>query len=603
MTHKSTVQMDAEEEVRDSQRRQALKSVYQTADRIITGRTVTVKVVSQSAKPVAYTIGDTITLNAARLDTRSNSSIAQMTGANHHEVGHLLFSPRAGDNLLERINAHAGSRVYYPTYNILEDARIERLLIARHPSMKPFLTLTVTELLVNVDDEDLASSYPLIAGRTYLPGAVRAASRQAYVYPDDVDELDRISQAYARLTFPGDEAEAFALIKAFHALLYNVAPPQQCDSGQTGQTTAPEDADQQRALQVIADDQDDDEDQGDQSGSQGGGEDDDDEDQGDDAPSAKTATVTRSATNGKKRKVRKATVGKIRAVVKQAAKDALDDKEVREAVDNTRKQLTRKDVVTPDENLLKVDLRDVPFSPAALALTRQIGGELRRLISAHEPGWRREQPTGRINLARVMEGRDLTEVFDRWEQGTDDGVDLEAVLLLDASGSMAGVMDVVSEAAGVLQRALVSGGVECSTYGFSPSNPGPFRIYARGDNPRRVKSVEAITWTYVAHALRRAYQTMLVSRARRRLVVILTDGDWDDRSNSEQLIAALQSEKVTVAIAFLDTGSVRNTSSLEQIRQRSGHNADVFRLIESGKDLVPFTREVVTSLLHRPGRG
>ncbi|HSN12629.1 MAG TPA: hypothetical protein VLS51_11030 [Propionibacteriaceae bacterium] len=200
---------------------------------------------------MAYTIGDTITLNAARLDTRSNSSIAQMTGANHHEVGHLLFSPRAGDDLHERLNVinAAGGRMYYPTYNILEDARIERLLIARHPSMKPFLTLTVTELLVNVDDEDLASSYPLIAGRTYLPDAVRAASRQAYVYPDDVDELDRISQAYARLTFPGDEAEAFALIKAFHALIDSVNPPQQC-SANGNQTDDPEDADQQRTLQL-----------------------------------------------------------------------------------------------------------------------------------------------------------------------------------------------------------------------------------------------------------------------------------------------------------------------------------------------------------------
>lgn len=64
-------------------------------------------------------------------------ALGRLTGLNFHELGHALFTPRDGERLGSDL-----ARVF----NILEDQRVERLVIERYPdSERPLTELLTTE--------------------------------------------------------------------------------------------------------------------------------------------------------------------------------------------------------------------------------------------------------------------------------------------------------------------------------------------------------------------------------------------------------------------------------------------------------------------------
>ena len=77
---------------------------------------------------------------------------------------------------------------YLQAANMLEDQRIETLLVARYPSVSPFLTATVARWLGNTP-EAASSNYLLVRGRRYLPLEVRQAFRDLFAVPELIPEI------------------------------------------------------------------------------------------------------------------------------------------------------------------------------------------------------------------------------------------------------------------------------------------------------------------------------------------------------------------------------------------------------------------------------
>ena len=675
------------------QRTSAIGSIYQTADRIITGRPITVTADARVGAAAAWTTGDGIVLNSARLNNLTDKALATMTGANFHELAHALFTPRGGSAIIN----HIRNTGHLEAFNILEDARIERLLVAQFPSMRGFLVHVVVEILVETGD--MGRVYPLIAARGYLPQRLRQACRDAFLQPQHLDEIERITREFARLVFPTDSGAGILLIEEFAELMKTVSIPRTgCSyrdsephsSGKASsvaqQRQLQGQAQQQDANQAAQDAADAAQGQGDPSQGQGqsgqGGDDDGNGatgggGAGTNSGVAKTgslgwdainppdadqdAAAQAGATGGKadptadadadadadagagdpdadadpnadpndvwtdddwdaedlndadlqaatEAAAKVAAANSVRNEALKAAKDAqsdvLKDKSVMENVSDTRRQLAKK-MHVPSQIKDRKGGQHLAFKTNSLATARKVGGEVRRLIETHEAGWETEQASGRLNMARVMQGRDPHEVFDRWDQG-EEGVSLETVVLIDSSGSMQGEqMTMACEAGAVLQRSMASAGVIMSTYTF---NTELTTLYPRGDRPMRVRYVSADNYTHASPGLIEAYRVLHSSSANRKLVVLMTDGAFDDTDTSNDVITLMRREGITVAVCYVKTSYQSRYdqypddpfAQARYERENFGHGSDVFQPISSAADLVPFTREVVTQLLRRP---
>lgn len=176
---------------------------------------------------------------------RDNLSV--WMGVNAHELGHTLYTPRNDSVLVERIKQLLGP---YPrlfrVFNLLEDQRQERLLLAEFPTMRSHL-LSATAFYFypaafgypskGATGNPMAASdggqWPLVAGRTWIDPAVRKRIALEYaVNGGDYRQVARLIGEYQRIGDPGlnDADHAFEVILEVHKLLLDDLPevPQGC---------------------------------------------------------------------------------------------------------------------------------------------------------------------------------------------------------------------------------------------------------------------------------------------------------------------------------------------------------------------------------------
>jgi hypothetical protein len=217
-----------EEEVINDEAIGRLRRVFQRADRVLVGERVNVEIASDGPAP-AWSDGSTITLNTAEITASDIASLIQVHGLNYHEVCHILYTPRQNSDLSQWVRAS----YFWPAFNMLEDQRIETLLVGRYPSVAPYLTATVLRWLASTP-EQVASNYVLVRGRRYLPLEVRKTFRRAFEDQALIPTICKIVDAYRTLVLPRDNETAKILIEAFtrQVLREMSGPPQApCEGG------------------------------------------------------------------------------------------------------------------------------------------------------------------------------------------------------------------------------------------------------------------------------------------------------------------------------------------------------------------------------------
>ena len=151
--------------------------------------------------------------------------VAVWLGAWIHELGHTLFSPRPGSELWDRLEevSRTINPAVFKALNLAEDQRQERAVIGRFPASRGYLTAIVVHAIIR--DGSGRGTWPLLAGRTWIPSAARALAKRYYTEdhgPEQAEDVADLIGHYQTLSDPstGDVAEAVKTITALARILY-----------------------------------------------------------------------------------------------------------------------------------------------------------------------------------------------------------------------------------------------------------------------------------------------------------------------------------------------------------------------------------------------
>jgi hypothetical protein len=555
-------------------------------DQILSTDVDKVRVVSgQRAQAAAWTAldGDEVTFAADKMpDPVGRYELAVWLGTNAHELGHVLYSPRSDSPLMQRMKAGEDTflRGLFQIHNIVEDQREERLLLARFSPWRGYLVAALGHHL-HVDND---SSWLLLCGRTWLSAEVRAEARALFVRRRSEAVADQVADLvgrYQALTDPGhtEDDEAWDILVALHSLFDNEIPEGGCGGVIIEGGDPDTEPDEEGDWWPTADEEGDPQPNGDDD-TDGPGEESDEQGNEGDSPSR-----DRKGDTAKDGDADKPDEGKSKGKSSQpnqppkgqtpgggAGAEPPSKKQQQEAI---RKQLQKEAKVQihrDDEATAELDgildsldqgrgaddvegemavgvYREVPDS--ALRLRREVSERLEDFKEACEPGWERRTNSGRLNVRRVLDPMcDQDSWYDRYEPGALEATELEVVLLVDVSSSMYQATEQLGEACWVIRQAVddVDGRITVLTYSTK------HRVLARpGERPDdRMFVPRANGGTDPKTALGEAWQVLSGSPATNRLLIVMTDGEWQgDEKGQDQLIAAMGQRDVATVMAFL----------------------------------------------------
>jgi len=592
-------------------------SVYQRADRILTGLDVIVSVTEDKVAP-AYNDGKDIVFSGTLIKDLDQNTILSLQGLNYHELGHLLFTPRVGTALgkwlTEKhilIKSEVGERVVnwetmeteqytrswereelvnparQVAFNILEDCRAEHYLTLKYPSVRPFMIALLGDYLIENKVDNLGEQFILLAGRKYFSIELRRLSAKMFsdkYGADKAKAIYDITSEYRTLVFPRQYDRAKELITALIALLPKDAQgnprpikdtPNGCvyrDPMRNGRPTS--EKDQEGLVSNDPDKSDklgDEFDKGLSAGTEGFSE------TGEIDPD--TADFNIKSEN---------VIEQLQEVVNRAKADKSLQRKVNDTLKAIIKDRSSKSILDKS--------RAGNYTPEMSEVTasRLFAQELELLRIESDPAWNREKPTGKLNVKRAMNAdiNKIDTLFDRWQEGNDD-YDIEASILIDRSGSMSREIGSACRSAWVIKRAIerINGKVSVSVF-----NDGAKELYDRDTvaSASVVRIVEAGGGTNPNHSLSETARIMDNTTAKTKLVFILTDGAWSGSTLADNKIAELIKQGCYVSVVWLGDKEYaqRIMSDPKSIEQYS-HNANSFRTIQSPSELVKVAKDVV----------
>jgi hypothetical protein len=600
----------------------ALCRVYEQADRVLTGDPLIVNVMPGGPAP-AWSDGAAIYINQEEITSMDLETLTQVTGLNYHELAHHFYTPRKGTELIKWVLDNN----YMEATNILEDQRIETLLVARYPSVAPYLINTCARWLGNSPDE-LPGVYPLVRGRRYLPVEIREAYRDAFALPELIPAIIDIVDQYRLLAFPKDYKKAQELIQRFNDEILKPfkgsdipmsGGPNGCGHRDPISKGRPEPGKDQEMDAKRA-------------GKQGVAESvyigkpkpkqepantntPDASEQSGRMPvpqSAADALTLRSLNQEANRDTPPSfTPGEghheskggipdnINDMLDRAIDDVYGNKAVQQDIKAKQRVIVGGDGKFDESNKMgKFDLTAVPQE--TVVMYRRFAKELERLRDECEPGWNKGVPSGRLNVQRVINGCEIDEAFDRWEEGN-DGADVEAVILVDRSGSMSSNQNDknASLACWTIKRALEAIDAPVTVYAFDDKTE---IAYKRTDRANRThyKFIYGNGGTNPYGSLVAAEQLLMSSRKKNKMLFIITDGVFNVEKNDE-LIERISKRGILTAMTLImdDRDMQYYTNNHNYVEDNFRHGAEVFGRINSARDLVPFAKSVVMGAIKK----
>lgn len=555
-------------ELERANRLRALMTTYTQADSIITARTIKANLVNDAnAQAPVWTdaMGREVSFNLAQIgDVKTKDDYVRISGHNYHAVAHLLFTPRRGDhrkyNAIYARAAQVGDgKEFYDAFIALEDPRVESMMITRAPAVKPYLESAVAEyLLANPEMEGYA--YLLLAGRKYLGEDIIDAARQAWAHGDELlAEADNIIGQYRMLDLANSMHvfSAVSLAVQYMELLRKIQPPKPPslphDGGDHGGCDPENEGHKKRSAQAAANvaagkdepqekgeepggagqgeqGEGDDEEEGQGAGGDGG----EDEQDGDESEEGDTQGSNPGQADGEvDDQLPGPGVGNHTA--EHGAGTSLEELIAAIAGGNGAMVQVEQDFAgfraTLKAGRLSENLDRYPgwgsgAVDGSTALTNRITREWARLVEQADPGWQYREAEGKLNVQRWTLGeRDLEQLFDSWEEGNVDAASVEAVILVDISGSMEHFQDLLSGACWTIKRSFDTIDAPCTVIAYDANG---FYIYRRDERASvtRFPSLSCVGGTNPNQALMEAYAILAASPKKKRYLMSMTDGDW-----------------------------------------------------------------------------
>lgn len=688
-------------------------------DSIFAEKRVKVSIVNDYGnKSPGWTSGHNISLNSIYLPAMdTDKDMVVLAGLNYHELAHVLYTPDPvelsyldyGDgSLYDLVWGVDNAGKYHNAWNILEDQRIEALITTRYLSTRHYLKETIYKYnLGHGDPGALASAFPYIHGRRYVPQAIRKGVWDLSPIPLKVrGEMADIINEYRTLnTYDRDDSRrAVPLVRRFAELMAENGADDSHGCGQSkdgrggngeqkgaprgmksltkrvangeadsGQSQSTEEAMSSKGASKPSkgnakgtkdgkgtndtkdkakDDNDDPEgreedgaeeqtpsgnsdqdasseksededggtdgegndDESDESSDADAGDDaednddeldadglddwtDDDSDDYDDGDEHEGGDTgdgggAGAGTGG----VPEFTERELTSMIEDDSANGLRDPVIRSEVRSWNVSLRER--VTIDRDAERPRMRNATDSEIGplTGYARRTTNALRRIEADNDPAWEQSN-TGKLNIGRAMRGQ--ADPWDSWREGGNQASDLEVVLLLDVSSSMAGTEDELARAAYTLKQAGQTLGMPLTVVAFNHEQAIIYAGYDRiGIN--QLPGVTCTGGTKPSQALHTAICVFADSKKRHKVLVVMTDGDWGGSgyirvgSNSYTNDGAIElMNRAGVLTCLLQLGDDATNQS---------HNAQIVQPITSVADIPPFVEGVLVKTLKRRER-
>jgi hypothetical protein len=519
----------------------------------------------------------------------SADNIIRLKGLLIHELSHVLFTPRSKTALVKWVR----DSNYWNAFNILEDNRIENLMVANMSGVKPWLVHTITTELIKTAPGQANSLLPLVWGRKYLSLEIRMAALNTWKALN-ADAITALLDEYITLNLQHkpDIERAKTVISEFSMALQeeqdlNGKPPvRSIHHGVTSETAPDSKADSQpmskaqqdKLLDKVEED----------SAQPSGGDSDESSESGASTSSGKTLAE----------QLQDAADVAMEALLEDVKSTVQSVKESSEPVnvmgDNSISSRDRDRLISPVPEYSKK--LETPSADAMIA-SRQFAKELTELRTQHDPGWLRRSDQGRLNVKDFMLGTDLEEAFDQWSEGNQDVTDIECVVLLDNSGSMSDMIDPAYEAMWAIKRGLDS--VQASTTVIQYGSRGEI-LY--GPNQRATNQVLTARFagssggTDPFWSLKKAHEILADSTRAIKMMVVITDGSWGSEAACEEAILAMRGNGVLTGLVFLADPNPANHWQYKKTTENEiivdAHKCEVAVMLTAPSQLVDFAKDI-----------
>ena len=241
----------------------------------------------------------------------------------------------------------------------------------------------------------------------------------------------------------------------------------------------------------------------------------------------------------------------------------------------------------------RAQYKDVVANAELVLASKSFGKELERLRSKYEPYWETEVESGRLNVNRYLDGNDFDTVFDEWQEGIDDVTSIEAVILLDKSGSMSGVnADNAYKSMWAIKKALEQ--VEAKTTVCLFDSKTTLLYSADEKAGSTIRDSGADGGTNPCNGLLYAKKVLAETDKKIRILFMITDGAWETKEG-EQAVNEMRNAGVLTCQAYLDNYDQVSNSTLERIR----HSFELITHIKSAKDIAILGKELVRLAISR----
>lgn len=571
--------------------------IYSRADSIITGDKIEVRVDDNpDLETTAYNDGKAIVFNAHLLEDIDDNTIVSLHGFNYHEVAHVLYTPRENSELGKWVMENQ----YRRAMNILEDSRIERLLIAKYPAVQPFVEASTLDYILKGDSSEWASLFILITGRKYLDYDIRQeiATRFSQQFGKATAiALADIIHEYRTLAFPRDYDKAKRLIAEFAKVVGNDEqnpPPSvpqngkgQCDGHIDRQMMRKGRAEGQKEQDRLQDKA---------NATEKGTQTEKFDDINDDSVGQGYGTVDDSVTTQDVQYEYTDSEKLLKDKINSELSNIRNDENVRRDTAEVRRAIMDNDVMRSGVRMANYKIMNVPMNANASA--RRFAVELERIRIDNDPAWELEVESGRLNVSRAMNAdvNDINKLFDRWSEGNSSN-DIEAVILVDTSGSMGARIFKTMETAWILKRGIERINGRVTVYKF---NHDSRLIYKADDKakPDEYRFVDSSGSTNPFKALMEAERILNASRKGIKICFMITDGEWDSTEINNGIISRMNANNVLTSVIFLGNLQWVKDNDRERYDQYMitlRHGAKFFRVVDEAKDILDVAKDLVKS--------
>ena len=240
----------------------------------------------------------------------------------------------------------------------------------------------------------------------------------------------------------------------------------------------------------------------------------------------------------------------------------------------------------------KANYNDVNCPADLVLLAKSFGKELERLRANHEPAWENEVDTGRLNVNRYLQGEEFDTCFDEWHEGRTDVTAIEAVILLDKSGSMSGRnADEAYKSMWAIKKALENVEARTTVVTFDYSTT---LLYGADEKAgTTIRDGGASGGTNPESAILYAKRVLAETDKPIKVLFMITDGAWDTKVG-EEAVNEMRNAGVLTCQAYLSQYE-EQVQTIESYR----HSFELLTQIKTAKDILVLGKDLVRLAIQR----